>query len=149
MRAAVSVDQALQAAGGLEAWRRASSWQATLSTGGLAFRTRGQSDVREVRTTVATSGQRVTLDPFPQSGLRTAWETGRVTVAGSNGDPVEQRHVTHWGRSWDALDMAAFVGMALWTYASLPFVLANEDIIVEPMNGRRLRVHFPDDIHTH
>lgn len=143
------LDRALQAAGGLEAWRAASAWEATLSTGGLAFRTRGRSDLRDLRASVATSGQRVIFDHFPEPGLRASWDAGLVLVERSSDGHVEERRVTHWGRRWDDLEMAAFLGLALWTYASLPFVLANDDIIVAPSGDRRLIVRFPDTILTH
>lgn len=143
------LDRALQAAGGLEAWRAASSWEATLSTGGLAFRTRGRSDLRDIRATVGTSGQRVILDPFPGPGRRASWDAGLVRIECSSDGLVEEQRVTHWGRRWNDLETAAFVRLALWTYASLPFVLVNDDIIVEPSGAPRLVVRFPDTIHTH
>lgn len=145
----VLLDQALEAAGGLQVWREASTWHATLSTGGLAFLTRGRSDLHGLDATVATSGQRVVLDGFPQPGGRATWDAGRTRVEHSDGRLREQRTVRNWGRSWDDLDMAAFVGLALWTYASLPFVLAHDSITVEPLSERRLLVRFPDSIQTH
>jgi hypothetical protein len=108
------VDQALEAAGGLAAWRQADAWQATLSTGGLAFRTRGRTDLHQLHATVATCGQRVTLDGFPRSRYRAIWDAGRTRIDQPDGRLLEQRTVTNWGRRWDDLDMAAFASPALW-----------------------------------
>lgn len=146
---ATLVDQALGAAGGLAAWQQADAWHATLSTGGLAFRTRGRPDLDQLHATVATDGQRVTLAGFPQPGQRAVWDAGRTHIEQSDGRLLQQRTVTDWGRRWDDLDMAAFVGLALWTYASLPFVLIDPAVQVEPLPQRRLRVRFPDSMHTH
>ncbi|MDQ3931863.1 MAG: hypothetical protein M3252_03370 [Actinomycetota bacterium] len=149
MTKAALLDRALRAAGGLEAWRAARVWEARLSTGGLAFRARGRADLHDVRASVATWGQRVVLDPFPKPGHRASWHAGMVRIERSSGGLVEEQHVTNWGRRWDDLSMAAFVGLALWTYASLPFVLADDDIVVEASGDRRLFVRFPDTIRTH
>ncbi len=143
---ATLVDEALEAAGGLAAWRQADAWQATLSTGGLAFRTRGRPDLHQLHATVATFGQRVTLDRFPRPRYRATWDAGLTRIEQPDGRLLEQRTVTSWGRRWDDLDMAAFVGLALWTYASLPFVLIETGMKVEPLPQRRLRVRFPDSI---
>lgn len=143
------VDQALEAAGGLAAWRQADTWHATLSTGGLAFHTRGRPDLDQLHAIVATRGQRVTLDGFPHPDYRAIWDTGLTRIEQPDGRLLEQRPVTDWGRRWGDLDMAAFVGLALWTYASLPFVLAETGMKVEPLPQRRLRVRFPDWMHTH
>ena len=114
----------LNAAGGLEPWQQGDRWMAILPTGGLAFRTRGQPALHRIPVTVPTSGQRVALDHFPEAGFHTSWDSGLARITDRSGDLVEQWRVTNWGRRWGPVDMAPFVGMALWSYASLPVVLA-------------------------
>jgi len=52
-----------------------------------------------------------------------------------------------WGRRWDELDFLAFGGAAMWTYVSLPFVLA--DWGAEELPRRRLRFRVPEPIRSH
>src|SRR5258708_14376416 len=59
--------------------------------------------------------------------------------------------------SWSDLQLASFVGCAMWTYMNTPFFLARSDVEskeIEPWQEasetwRRLKVRFPADIATH
>jgi hypothetical protein len=54
---------------------------------------------------------------------------------------------------WDVADIAAFAATAMWTYLSVPFLVALPGVQLEqlrPQRGlRRLRVQFPAGIVTH
>src|SRR5262249_61746478 len=59
--------------------------------------------------------------------------------------------------AWDALHRAYFIGEALWTYLTTPFLLAMDGVAVEETElwsegeeaWRVLRAHFPGLIETH
>jgi hypothetical protein len=58
---------------------------------------------------------------------------------------------------WDDIDLAYFVGEALWTYLNTPFLYTHDgfdteeiqSIQVEGETWRRLKVNFPDNVRSH
>jgi len=123
------VDEVVDAHGGLHRWRQAAAVRLRLSSGGLAFATKGQgSTLHDVTATVATSGQDVTLEA-PTWSFR-----------------FDSQIPKPRGLRWSTEDVAAFAACALWTYVALPFVLPELD--VEEL-GNRLVVRFPPDLRTH
>jgi hypothetical protein len=160
------VEQAIAAHGGLALWQNAEAVSITISSGGLAFASKLQGHaVRDVRARVSTSGQHVTLTPYPKLGQRGVLEQdGAVRIETDGGELVEARAnardafagLRHklW---WDRLDILYFATYAIWTYVSTPFVLTRPDYAVRalgPWEGdgerwRRLAVRFPEHVHTH
>ena len=119
----------VDAHGGPERWSEASSVSLHLSSGGLAFTTKGQRRaLAELRAQVSTSGQHVRLDGA-------GWT---YTFDGTIPRPR--------GARWSDRDVAAFAATALWTYTSLPFVLPQLHV-TEKRNT--LIVDFPPTIRTH
>jgi hypothetical protein len=119
----------LDAHGGAERWRQASSVSLELSSGGFAFTSKGQGNaLRRLRARVSTTGQHVHLDT-------PAWTH---SFHGSIPAPS--------GIRWSDQDITAFAAVALWTYASLPFVLPELDVTEQ---HNRLIVDFPRRIRTH
>jgi hypothetical protein len=143
------VAEAIDAHGGLDRWRSRDAVRLRISSGGVAFATKGQGDaVRGLSASVATTGQRVTFDDYPEAGTRGIFEDGAVRIE-RDGAVLDSRAGGRRKLRWDALDMLAFAGAALWTYISLPFVLADDAYAVDELPGRRLRVTFPRDVVTH
>ena len=123
------VDRVIQAHGGLERWRRAESVTLRLSSGGLAFASKGQrTALHQLTATVATSGQNVHL------------ETPAWSHHFEDGIPTPR------GLRWSTYDIAAFAATALWTYIALPFVLPDLDV---EEHRDRLIVRFPPEVRTH
>lgn len=149
--------ETLAAHGGADRFAARPEIAVRISSGGLAFSSKGQRKaVRDAEARVSTSGQRVVYDPYGGAGRRGIFEAGDVRIEDADGSVVSERRdarsafrgIRHalW---WDALDMLYFAGQALWTYLSLPFVLERPGYEVEELEGRRLRVTFPPNVHTH
>lgn len=123
------VDEVVAAHGGLERWRRTSSLSLRLSSGGLAFATKGQPHaLQDITATIATTGQHMALQ-----GAGWAHEF--------HGDIPQLR-----GLRWSTADIAAFAAAALWTYVAVPFLLPELDV---EERDRRLIVRFPPKLRTH
>jgi hypothetical protein len=50
---------------------------------------------------------------------------------------------------WSTADVTHFAGYALWGYMAAPFVFAEDDVTVQELPRRRLRVEFPERIPAH
>lgn len=123
------VDEVVRAHGGLDRWNSAAALRLRLSSGGLAFATKGQGRaLRDITATIATAGQAVRVETAEWS-YRFDGETARLR-----------------GLRWSSADVAAFAASALWTYMALPFMLAHLDV---EERGRRLVVRFPPGLRTH
>jgi hypothetical protein len=138
----LSLLDACLAAYGLERWRREDAVEVRVSARGLAFWLKGNgTPLTDTRMRVRTSGQRVEFFDWPRPG-ETAVLTSEEARIGDR-----RRAVPRWGRRWDELDFLAFGGAAMWTYVSLPFVLA--DWGAEELPRRRLRFRVPEPVRSH
>lgn len=136
------VEECIAAYGGLERWRAAEAVELRVWARGLAFASIGRRElIPPTRARVMTTGQRVEFADWPRAG-----ETGVFTSEGCRigGD---ERAEPRYGLRWDDLDALAFAGAALWTYVSLPFVLA--DWGADELPGRRLRFRVPEPVRSH
>lgn len=123
------VDEVIEAHGGFDRWRQASAVRLRLSSGGLAFATKGQgAALHDLTATVSTRGQAVTLEA-PTWSCR-----------------FDSQIPKPRGLRWSIEDVAAFASCALWTYVSLPFVLPELDV---EERGNQLVVRFPSELRTH
>jgi len=123
------MDEVIEAHGGLNRWRQASAVRLRVSSGGLAFASKGQrTALHDLTATVSTRGQAVTLEAATWS-----FRFGSLM-------PKPR------GLRWSTEEVAAFAACALWTYVSLPFVLAELDV---EERGNQLVVHFPPQLRTH
>jgi hypothetical protein len=136
------LDECLSAYGGLDRRREAEAVELRVSARGLAFVMKGNGrPLTDTRARVRTSGQHTEFFDWPRPG-----ETAVVTSEECRiGD--RRREQPRFGRRWDELDFLAFGGAAMWTYVSLPFVLA--DWGAEELPGRRLRFRVPEPIRSH
>jgi hypothetical protein len=136
------LEQCLAAYGGLERWRAHDAVDVRVSARGLAFTLKGKP--RPLTATLArvgTSGQHVEFFDWPRPGATAVFTSDEARI----GD--RRRAEPRFGLRWDELDMLAFSGAAMWTYLSLPFVLA--DWGAEELPGRRLRFRVPEPIRSH
>ena len=123
------VERVVEAHGGLERWHRAAAIRLRLSSGGLAFASKGcRTALHDVTATVATTGQEVCL------------ETPGWTHCFDDAIPHPR------GVRWSSGDIAAFAATALWIYVALPFLLPQLDV---EERGDRLVVRFPPGLRTH
>ena len=152
----------IAAHGGLDNWRRYTSIRAHLLQGGGLWALKGNgAQLADVGVTVATDRQWVSHAPFGAVGLRSSFSKDRVAVESIDGRVVQELltpRVSFAGHQlstpWTDLQLAFFVGCAMWTYLNVPFVLAwpgveSEDAGVWLEGGeswRRLVVHYPPEL---
>lgn len=136
------LEECLAAYGGLERWRDADAIEAQVSARGIAFALKGKArPLSGTRVSVRTTGQHAEFFDWPRPG-ETAILTNEEARIGER-----SRREPRFGVRWDDLDFLAFGGAAMWTYLSLPFVLA--DWGAEELPGRRLRFCVPEPIRSH
>ncbi len=159
--------ETLDAHGGLDRWKEVTNIHTHLSATGAVWALKGQptlfSDV-DVDVEVDTHMQRVSATPFVHPGWRGIFERDLVRIENSGAEIEEERSNPRaafdghkLNTPWDHLHAIYFGGYALWTYVTLPFVLADPGFQtdeIEPWSEdgeswRRLRVTFPEYIATH
>jgi hypothetical protein len=156
---------AIDAYGGLDHWRQFETASAHLKIGGVLWPLKHQQGVLDdVHVRVDLRKERASHSPFGAPNLRTCVQPGRVAIETVEGQAVEellQPRDSFRGHSletpWDRLQLAYFVGYAMWTYLNAPFLFAMDGVQTEEVepwveNGetwRRLKVIFPPDIATH
>src|SRR4051794_34417725 len=71
----------IDAHGGMARWERAASIDFDMSGGGLLLLSKGQRGTMDaVRVSVATTGQRTVIAPYPGPGRRGTFDTGSVLI---------------------------------------------------------------------
>jgi len=156
---------AIQAHGGLTRWNSFNTVSAHLIQGGVFWGVKGKPGVLgDVTVKVDLRNERVSHWPFGSPDRRSRFEPERVAIENATGEILEellQPRSSFKGHSfetpWTDLQLAYFVGCAMWTYMNTPFLLARPDIQseeIEPWQERgetwrRLKVRFPADIATH
>ncbi len=143
-------EETIDAHGGIDAWRRASSLQVAFSARGLAFAAKGCSAaLRAVHGEFSTTGESRHLRG---SGAE-PWEFA-VRDRAQLLDAMRPLGAPARKRRWSTADAAAFAATAMSTYVSLPFILLDArvqlDVKAPTRSGhRRLVVHYPSTIATH
>lgn len=155
----------IEAHGGLERWQAFTQVTARLVQGGVLWALKGKAGMLdEVGVTVVLDRQFVSHAPFGPAGLRSAFTPDLVTLAGPDGTIVEELRdprASFAGHTletpWSDPQLAYFAGCAMWTYLTIPFLLAHPGVETEEIERwsgndgawRRLRVRFPAGIATH
>ena len=159
------LDMVIEAHGGLERWSQLDSVSARLVQGGAMWGIKGQAGVLDdVFVRASLHQERESHHPFGAPDRRSAFTPGRVAIETTSGDVVEaleQPRASFAGHTlqtpWTALQLAYFVGTAMWTYLTQPFIFARAGFKTAELdpwreNGeewRRLQVTWPDDLATH
>lgn len=158
------LDEALEAHGGLDRWRKFPRLSSTIVTGGALWGLKG-IDMPPIERTVTTdlTRQRAVFIPFLDDGSTMTWTPERVAIELAS-DIVGERYSPRkafadhgFDTPWDMLHLAYFQGYAMWTYHSLPFSLAGPDyevsaipsIMEEGVELRGLSARFPVEIESH
>jgi hypothetical protein len=160
-----TVNEAIEAHGGLDYWHSLEALDAEISASGFLFTAKQRPVLRRVSMRALTDEPRFTFFNFPKPG-----QTGeligndRVRILDSDGKIVAERKDPRAAfRSirrqffWDDLDFIYFGGYATWNYLTAPFMLVRKGFLIEtlePLQGAfghntRLHVTFPPDIPTH
>ncbi|HEV2863698.1 MAG TPA: hypothetical protein VGX48_22075 [Pyrinomonadaceae bacterium] len=156
---------AIDAAGGLDRWRRFETVSARLSAGGVLWPLKHQQGVLDdVRVRVGLRKEWASHRPFGEPDLHTSFQPHRVAIENAEGQHVEElprprdsfrRHSLE--TPWTRPQLAYFAGYAMWTYLNTPFLFAWDGVETEEVEPwreggetwRRLKVTFPPDLATH
>jgi hypothetical protein len=157
--------EAQQAAGGLDSWRRKGFISARLRQGGGLWAAKGQAGVLDdVRVEAALHQEWVSHRPFGAPDRRSSFTPQRAMIETLDGQPVstlDDPRPTFSNHSfetpWSTEQLAYFVGTAMWTYLTQPFVLSLPGFHTEELEPltqdetrlRRLQVTWPDYLATH
>jgi hypothetical protein len=159
------LDTAIEAHGGLERWNQLDKVSARLTQGGALWGLKGQAGVLDdVVVTASLHEERVSHRPFGAADRHSAFTPQRVAIENGDGTVVEaldQPRSSFAGHAfetpWSTLQLAYFVGTAMWTYLTQPFTFklpGFETSELEPWDEsgqqwRRLRVAWPGNLATH
>ncbi|MFM0326951.1 hypothetical protein [Caballeronia glebae] len=158
------LEQAVQAHGGIDTWRKLRGVRAKLEIGGGIWHVKGQPDMfRNIELDADLRRQQV--DITSPAGEWTSRFTPDVVSIGSKTERiVEDRRAprssfaNHTQQSpWDRLHAIYFSSYALWTYLTIPFLYTLPGFETEELpqweeNGevwRRLKVKFPASVVSH
>jgi len=155
----------IKAHGGLDPWKKYNTVSAHLNVDGLTWVRKQQPGVvKDVLVNIHTKSQDVLFKQNTGDKLTARFEKNRVSVSDQFGKPLEmldnprpsfEGHTRE--SSWSLPQAFYFASYAIWIYFNAPFVFADPEYIVQEIepweeNGerwRRLRVTFPDGVHTH
>ena len=158
------LDLAVKAHGGLDRWNKVNAIKVAASITGAIWFVKGKGDVlKNVVLTAQTRNERVTID-FPGQDKRAVFEPNRIVIETIRGTLIEARdnpEKSFEGQQretpWDDIQVAYFVGEALWTYLNTPFLYTHDGFLTEEISSiqvegetwRRLKVTFPDSVKSH
>src|SRR5882724_8921009 len=159
------LETVIEAHGGLTRWTRLETVSARLVQGGALWSLKGQQGVLDdVFVTASLHEERVSHHPFGAPDRRSAFTPERVAIMADNGTIVEaldRPRASFAGHTletpWTTLQLAYFVGTAMWTYLTQPFTFALpgfETAELDPWQEageewRRLHVTWPSYLATH
>lgn len=155
----------IDAHGGLERWRAIDEIVLSASSGGTSFSAKHQGKtMRNLQVHISSGRQRAVFAPYPEQGKRGVFDEGTVRIESDGHEVVAERSNARYAFRglrhqlwWDKLDMLYFCGYALWTYLTIPFILAQPGFEVRELEPweeggetwQRIGVRFPSEIHTH
>jgi len=158
------LDLAVKAHGGLDRWNKVKAVKVAASITGAIWYVKGKGDfLKNVILTAETSHERLTVD-FPDQDKRAVFTPDRIVIETANGALVEARdnpEQSFEGQEretpWDDIQVAYFVGEALWTYLNTPFLYTREGFVTQEIASiqvgdemwRRLKVTFPESVKSH
>lgn len=155
----------IDAHGGLLRWNRFDSLSAHLVQGGALWGMKGKAGVLDdTHVTIDLRRQHASHAPFGDPDRKSSFAANLVELQTMDGGVLESLpspRDSFAGHAletpWSDLQLAYFAGCAMWTYLSLPFILAEDGFEAEaigPWEERgetweRLRIRFPARIATH
>ncbi len=160
------LDAAIDAHGGWDRWRAVERVRLSIDLRPNIFATRFTSPARRRFTfTASTRAIHAVVDPLTRDGLRGVFSPDEVRIEDASGRVVSRRAIVRDrnGRVprraiWDDLDVAYFLGYALWNYTTTPYVLAWPGMEcregpawrhVDGASWRTLHVRYPAGFPTH
>jgi hypothetical protein len=159
------LDIVIEAHGGLERWNQLDAISARLIQGGALWELKGQPGVLDdVFVRASLHDERESHHPFGAPDRRSSFTPDRVAIETTAGDVLEaldQPRTSFSGHTlesrWTTLQLAYFVGTAMWTYLTQPFTFAMPGFETQELDPwlegaeewRRLSVVWPSYLATH
>src|SRR5713101_9285192 len=159
------LETVIEAYGGLERWNQLDAVSVHGVNGGVLWALKGQAGVvDDVFVRANLHQERESHHPFGAPDRRSAFTPERVAIETTTGEVIEaleQPRASFAGHTletpWTTLQLAYFVGTAMWTYLTQPFTFAMTGFKTAELdpwqeNGeqqRRLRVVWPNYLATH
>jgi hypothetical protein len=159
------LETVIEAHGGRERWSQLDAVSVHGVNGGVLWALKGQPGVLDdVFVRASLHQERESHHPFGAPDRRSAFTPERVAIETTNGDVVEaldQPRASFAGHTletqWTTLQLAYFVGTAMWTYLTQPFTFALSGFETSELDPwqedgeewRRLRVVWPTYLATH
>ncbi len=159
------LETVIEAHGGLERWNQLNNVSARLIQGGVLWAFKGQPGVLDdVVVTASLHQERVSHRPFGVADRHSCFTPERVSIETDEGtvlEALDQPRASFAGHAletpWSTLQLAYFVGTAMWTYLTQPFTFTLpgfQTSELEPWDEagqrwRRLRVTWPSFLATH
>jgi hypothetical protein len=157
-------DEAIEACGGLNQWRRLQKFTAHLSISGDLCRRKGHEGVlNEIVAEGTCDVQRLQISGLSLPSRQGLFQPDRVSIESPTGEELRSRDRPHLAfaghRSetmWDDLHLIYYAGAAIWCYLTAPFHFAMPGVRTEELAPleekgkirRRLRVIYPDNFAT-
>ncbi len=149
-------ERVVEAYGGADRWKAATSIQATVNARGFAFFAKLRGGVRDLHVEASLEGPHVVSWSRGRPDLRRTFDGRSVEITDGVGNITAQRHEPRngfpYGRRlfyWDRLDEVYFSSYALWNYLTLPALLMRDDIEWSDPSETSLEAQFPPDLPTH
>jgi hypothetical protein len=155
----------IEAHGGMDRWNGFSTLSAHLSQGGVIWPLKGKGGMLdEVDIQIKLHQPWTSHSPFGAPGRRTAVTPQHVVIESADGTLIGEAlapRASFAGHQldtpWSELQLAYFVGYAIWNYFTMPFTLAGPGFALAELspweeNGqvwRRLQATFPSSLATH
>ncbi|WP_165225929.1 hypothetical protein [Affinirhizobium pseudoryzae] len=159
------VEKIINAHGGLERWSSFSTLTAHLKQGGALWMLKGHAGrLDDTNVTVSLHEAWASHHPFGKEGLVSSFTPDLVQLKDAAGNVLEDLHnprASFAGHAletlWSQIQLAYFAGIAMWTYLTMPFLLATPGVQIEEVGPwqekeetwTRLKVTFPPTIATH
>jgi hypothetical protein len=159
------LETAIEAHGGLQRWNQLDRVSARLAQGGALWALKGQAGVLDdVVVTASLHEERASHRPFGAPDRHSAFIPERVAIENDTGavlEALDRPRASFAGHKvetpWSTLQLAYFVGTAMWTYLTQPFTFSLpgfQTSELEPwaeagQRWRRLRVVWPSYLATH
>jgi hypothetical protein len=155
----------IDAHGGLDRFRRFDTLSAHLIQGGALWMLKGKDGVLDDTTvTINLRREHASHAPFGNASRRSSVSPDLVQLLSADGtvlDSLPDPRASFVGHMletpWSDLQLAYFAGIAMWTYLTMPFLLATDGVVsreIEPWDThgerwRRLSVELPASVATH
>jgi hypothetical protein len=152
------LERVLDAYGGEQRWRHATSVETRISMGGLLLRLKGHppSSLRDMHARTEIGHPAVRVQPIDEKGNTGVLEGQTVRLESPDGRTLDERpnirETLARGKKrfrWDRLDAFYFIGYTQWTYNAFPALLWRDDVTWRQASNSTLEVEFAPELPTH